>query len=328
MRRARGTVLCVVCARWGRPASGSGRRRRIRAVRRAGRSLGARPSRHARVARGYRKADGGLRQRASGAAWGVPRAGSTPSDGSMGPGDRARARAGAGGCWFRSASRGARTTPRAGSTRRRSSWKGPGGGSRSRRSTHVTLFAPELPVRTVRVVVGKPSTPTPVGLFAVVWAIPWHANDFLGSWVLELTAHSDVLQHFEGGEGRSVYTAAGERASGPARLRGQPRMRPPGERRHRLAGRQGRRKCNCPARRCRSNDWPPWSAIRRTAPVNPPPAARQLGPGASLLGPGARGPGACGHATLAPAVRSALVSARRSAARPRGARRVQSRGSP
>jgi lipoprotein-anchoring transpeptidase ErfK/SrfK len=53
----------------------------------------------------------------------------------------------------------------------------------------------------VSVVVGKPSTPTPTGLFTVVWAIPWHPADFLGSWVLELTTHSDVLQRFDGGDG-------------------------------------------------------------------------------------------------------------------------------
>ncbi len=65
----------------------------------------------------------------------------------------------------------------------------------------LTLLRAGVPVRTVSVVIGKPSTPTPAGLFAVVWAIPWHANEFLGSWVLELTAHSNVLQHFEGGDG-------------------------------------------------------------------------------------------------------------------------------
>jgi len=65
----------------------------------------------------------------------------------------------------------------------------------------LTLYRDRVRVRTVSVVVGKPSTPTPVGLFAVTWAIPWHPNDFLGSWVLELTAHSDVLQQFEGGDG-------------------------------------------------------------------------------------------------------------------------------
>jgi hypothetical protein len=65
----------------------------------------------------------------------------------------------------------------------------------------LTLYRAGSPVRTISVVVGKPSTPTPVGLFAIVWAIRWHPNDFLGSWVLELTAHSDVLQQFDGGDG-------------------------------------------------------------------------------------------------------------------------------
>jgi lipoprotein-anchoring transpeptidase ErfK/SrfK len=65
----------------------------------------------------------------------------------------------------------------------------------------LTLFRAGKPVRTLSVVVGKPSTPTPDGLFAIAWAIPWHPNDFLGSWVLELTAHSDVLQEFDGGDG-------------------------------------------------------------------------------------------------------------------------------
>jgi hypothetical protein len=65
----------------------------------------------------------------------------------------------------------------------------------------LTVYRAGARVRTISVVVGKPSTPTPDGLFAVTWAIPWHPNDFLGSWVLELTAHSDVLQQFEGGDG-------------------------------------------------------------------------------------------------------------------------------
>jgi lipoprotein-anchoring transpeptidase ErfK/SrfK len=65
----------------------------------------------------------------------------------------------------------------------------------------LTLVRAGAPIRTISVVVGKPSTPTPVGLFAVAWAIPWHPTDFLGSWVLELTAHSDVLQQFDGGDG-------------------------------------------------------------------------------------------------------------------------------
>lgn len=71
--------------------------------------------------------------------------------------------------------------------------------STSRRT--LTLFRAGTVVRTVSVVVGKPSTPTPDGLFAVWWAIPWHPEDFLGSWVLDLTAHSDALQQFDGGDG-------------------------------------------------------------------------------------------------------------------------------
>ncbi|HTT29921.1 MAG TPA: L,D-transpeptidase [Solirubrobacteraceae bacterium] len=65
----------------------------------------------------------------------------------------------------------------------------------------LTLFRAGRSVRTISVVVGKPSTPTPTGLFAIAWAVPWHPNDFLGSWVLELTAHSNVLQQFDGGDG-------------------------------------------------------------------------------------------------------------------------------
>jgi lipoprotein-anchoring transpeptidase ErfK/SrfK len=68
-------------------------------------------------------------------------------------------------------------------------------------SRTLRLFKAGRSVRTVSVVVGKPSTPTPDGLFSIVWAIPWNPNDFLGSWVLELTAHSDVLQEFDGGDG-------------------------------------------------------------------------------------------------------------------------------
>jgi hypothetical protein len=56
-------------------------------------------------------------------------------------------------------------------------------------------------VRRVPVVVCKPSTPTPVGLFSIIgaWADPPGA--FLGSWILALTAHSDALQQFDGGDG-------------------------------------------------------------------------------------------------------------------------------
>jgi lipoprotein-anchoring transpeptidase ErfK/SrfK len=65
----------------------------------------------------------------------------------------------------------------------------------------LTLYKHGARMGAVRVVVGKPSTPTPAGLFAVTWAIRWHPGSFLGSWVLELTAHSNVLQRFDGGDG-------------------------------------------------------------------------------------------------------------------------------
>jgi hypothetical protein len=56
-------------------------------------------------------------------------------------------------------------------------------------------------VRHLRVVVGAPGTPTPGGLFSIIgaWASPPGA--FLGSWILPLTAHSDTLREFDGGDG-------------------------------------------------------------------------------------------------------------------------------
>src|SRR5262249_28523784 len=55
--------------------------------------------------------------------------------------------------------------------------------------------------RTFSTVIGAPSTPTPRGLFSIVHAWRGSPSDFAGSWILGLTAHSDVLRHFEGGEG-------------------------------------------------------------------------------------------------------------------------------
>ena len=56
-------------------------------------------------------------------------------------------------------------------------------------------------VRRLQVVVGKPSTPTPVGLFSIIGAWSSPPTAFLGSWILPLTAHSDVLAQFDGGDG-------------------------------------------------------------------------------------------------------------------------------
>lgn len=58
-------------------------------------------------------------------------------------------------------------------------------------------------VRGFRAVVGKPSTPTPHGLFAVWEKIPEpDPTGFLGPWALHLSAHSNVLFNFGGGPGR------------------------------------------------------------------------------------------------------------------------------
>lgn len=54
-------------------------------------------------------------------------------------------------------------------------------------------------VRTTRVVVGAPATPTPRGTFAITEIVPQRdPAGFYGPWVLTLTAHSDVLERFQG----------------------------------------------------------------------------------------------------------------------------------
>jgi lipoprotein-anchoring transpeptidase ErfK/SrfK len=65
----------------------------------------------------------------------------------------------------------------------------------------LTVFRAGKPLRTVHVVVGKPATPTPTGLFSIIGAWRSPPDAFLGSWILALTAHSNVLSHFEGGDG-------------------------------------------------------------------------------------------------------------------------------
>jgi lipoprotein-anchoring transpeptidase ErfK/SrfK len=57
-------------------------------------------------------------------------------------------------------------------------------------------------VRTVRAVVGKPSTPTPLGEFFVEEAIALRAGDVGAPYALALSARSNVLQEFDGGPGQ------------------------------------------------------------------------------------------------------------------------------
>lgn len=72
----------------------------------------------------------------------------------------------------------------------------------SRRRRTLELLRGGVLVETARVVVGKPSTPTPRGLFSVLGVEALPPGGFYGSWSLTLTAHSDVLARFEGGDGR------------------------------------------------------------------------------------------------------------------------------
>ena len=71
-----------------------------------------------------------------------------------------------------------------------------------RSSRRLTVYKAGRRVRSVRVVVGTPATPTPLGRFAVAERIRQPAGSELGPWALHLTAHSDVLQNYGGGPGR------------------------------------------------------------------------------------------------------------------------------
>ena len=71
-------------------------------------------------------------------------------------------------------------------------------------------------VRSWRVVVGTPSTPTPRGLFAVYERVRQPAGSVLGPFVLHLTAHSNSLKNYGGGPGRvAMHGRSGPLLSDP-----------------------------------------------------------------------------------------------------------------
>lgn len=71
---------------------------------------------------------------------------------------------------------------------------------RSRR--YLTIFRKGRKVRSFRVVVGEPSTPTPLGLFAIQdRARQPNPRGFIGPWAVPLTAHSEELRRYDGGPG-------------------------------------------------------------------------------------------------------------------------------
>ena len=75
----------------------------------------------------------------------------------------------------------------------------------------VTVYRDGHLTRRFRAVVGKPSTPTPHGLAAIYERDRQpDPHAFVGTWVLALTAESEVLKHFEGGTGRiGIHGRAG-----------------------------------------------------------------------------------------------------------------------
>jgi hypothetical protein len=71
-------------------------------------------------------------------------------------------------------------------------------------------------VRTWRVVVGKSSTRTPRGRFAVYERVRQPAGSELGPYALHLTAHSNALSNYGGGPGRiALHGRAGALLSDP-----------------------------------------------------------------------------------------------------------------
>jgi hypothetical protein len=66
----------------------------------------------------------------------------------------------------------------------------------------VTAYRDGQPVRVLRAIVGKPSTPTPLGRFFVEEAIQLRATDTGAPFALALSARSTVLQEFNGGPGQ------------------------------------------------------------------------------------------------------------------------------
>jgi lipoprotein-anchoring transpeptidase ErfK/SrfK len=80
----------------------------------------------------------------------------------------------------------------------------------------VTVERRGKPVVSFAAVVGKPSTPTPHGLFAIDEPIRQPPGSELGPWALFLTAHSRVLDDYGGGPGRiAIHGRAGPLLADP-----------------------------------------------------------------------------------------------------------------
>jgi lipoprotein-anchoring transpeptidase ErfK/SrfK len=72
----------------------------------------------------------------------------------------------------------------------------------SRAHRRAAIYRAGRRVRTFRVVVGKRSTPTPLGRFFVAERVRQPRGSALGPWVLATSAYSNVLRQFGGGPGQ------------------------------------------------------------------------------------------------------------------------------
>ncbi len=66
----------------------------------------------------------------------------------------------------------------------------------------VTVYHDGRNARAFQAVVGKPSTPTPIGQFFVEETVQMEPGEADGPFALALSARSNVLQEFEGGPGQ------------------------------------------------------------------------------------------------------------------------------
>jgi hypothetical protein len=79
----------------------------------------------------------------------------------------------------------------------------------SRATRQATLRHAGRTVARWPVVVGAPATPTPAGLFALQASYRTPPSSFEGAWILALTAHSDTLSTFDGGDGQVALHGRG-----------------------------------------------------------------------------------------------------------------------
>ncbi len=98
----------------------------------------------------------------------------------------------------------------------------------NRSERRLTVLRSGRAVRSARVVIGAPSTPTPRGRFAIYERVRQPRDAVIGPWALHLTAYSRVLHSYDGGPGRiALHGRAGGLLADPlgsARSHGCVRM--------------------------------------------------------------------------------------------------------